>query len=158
MDIRNHTISILVNNKPDVLARIAGIFSGRGYNIESISANVTMNPEITKIIIVTVGNTATVTQIQKQLKKLVDVINVSRARESKHAQREMALVRITLYEGTLDEITKLVEELKCRIVVKKPDHCVVEITGNKEEIDLALTRFDAIGIDDVSKSGIVTLS
>ncbi|MEA1971440.1 MAG: acetolactate synthase small subunit, partial [Thermodesulfobacteriota bacterium] len=76
MDIKNHTISILVNNKPDVLARIAGIFSGRGYNIENISANVTMDPKTTKITIVTMGNTATVTQIQKQLKKLVDVIKV----------------------------------------------------------------------------------
>lgn len=157
MDIKNHTISILVNNKPDVLARIAGIFSGRGYNIENISANVTMDPRITKITIVTMGNTATVTQIQKQLKKLVDVIKVSRPRESRYAQREMALVRMKLHEVTMAEITKIVEELKCRVVVKKSDYCVVEITGDKEEIDMALTRLDAIGIDDVSRSGIVTL-
>jgi len=157
MDVRNHTISILVNNKPDVLARIAGIFSGRGYNIENISANVTMDPRITKITIVTMGNTATVTQIQKQLKKLVDVIKVSRPRESKYAQREMALVRMKLHEGTMDKITKIVEELKCRVAIKKPDYCVVEITGDKEDIDLALTRLDAIGIDDVSRSGTVTL-
>ena len=146
-----------MNNKPDVLARIAGIFSGRGYNIENISANVTMDPRITKITIVTMGNTATVTQIQKQLKKLVDVIKVSRPRESRYAQREMALVRMNLHEGTMADITKIVEELKCRVVVKKSDYYVVEITGDKEEIDLALTRLDAIGIDDVSRSGIVTL-
>ena len=157
MEIKNHTISILVNNKPDVLARIAGIFSGRGYNIENISANVTMAPKITKITIVTMGNTATVTQIQKQLKKLVDVIKVSRPRESRYAQREMALVRMNLHEGTLADITKIVEELKCRVVAKKSDYCVVEITGDKEEIDLALTSLDAVGIDDVSRSGIVTL-
>ncbi|MBW2648334.1 MAG: acetolactate synthase small subunit [Deltaproteobacteria bacterium] len=157
MDVKNHTISILVNNKPDVLARIAGIFSGRGYNIESISANITMNPKITKIIIVTMGNTATVIQIQKQLKKLVDVIKVSRPRESWYAQREMALVRMKLREGAMAEIAKIIEELKCRIVVKKSDYCVVEITGDKEEIDLALTHLDVIGINDVSRSGIVTL-
>ena len=157
MDIKNHTISILVNNKPDVLARIAGIFSGRGYNIENISANVTMDHGITKITIVTMGNTATVTQIQKQLKKLVDVIKVSRPRESRYAQREMALVRMNLHEGTMANITKIVEELKCRVVVKKSDYCVVEITGDKEELDMALTRLDAIGINDVSRSGIVTL-
>jgi acetolactate synthase-1/3 small subunit len=103
------------------------------------------------------GNTATVTQIQKQLKKLVDVIKVSRPRESRYAQREMALVRMNLHEGTMADITKIVEELKCRVVVKKSDYYVVEITGDKEEIDLALTRLDAIGIDDVSRSGIVTL-
>ncbi len=157
MDIKSHTLSIMVNNKPDVLARIAGIFSGRGYNIESISANITMNPEITKIIIVTMGNTATITQIQKQLKKLVDVIGVSRPRESKYAQREMALVKMNLHEVTMDEIEKIVEELNYRLILKKSDYCVFEITGDKEEIDLALTRLDVLGIDDVSRSGIVTL-
>jgi len=146
-----------VNNKPDVLARITGIFSGRGYNIENISANVTMDPKITKITIVTMGNTATVTQIQKQLKKLVDVIKVSRPRESKYAQREMSLVRMKLHEGTMAEITKIVEELKCRVVAKKSDDCIVEITGDKEEIDMTLTRLNAVGIDEVSRSGMVTL-
>ncbi len=157
MDKKNHTISILVNNKPDVLARIAGIFSGRGYNIEAISANVTMDPGITKITIVTMGNTATVTQIQKQLKKLVDVIKVSRPGESRYAQREMSLVRMSVNEENKAAIARAVEDFGCRVVVKRSDCCVVEITGNKEETDLALTRLDAIGINDASRSGIVTL-
>jgi acetolactate synthase-1/3 small subunit len=157
MEVREHTLSLLVNNKPDVLARIAGIFSGRGYNIENISANVTMDPAVTKITIVTTGNTATVTQIQKQLKKLVDVIKVSSPKEGRYAQREMALVRMNLHEDTMAEITKVLEELTCGKVVTQSDYCVVEITGDKKEIDLALTRLDAIGIDDVSRSGVVTL-
>ncbi|HOO90417.1 MAG TPA: acetolactate synthase small subunit [Syntrophales bacterium] len=154
MEVREHTISLLVNNKPDVLARIAGTFSGRGYNIENISANVMMDPNVTKITIVTMGNTATVTQIQKQLKKLIDVIKVSIPGENRYAQREMALVKLRLHEA---DMTKLFDELKCREVVRNSDYCVVEITGDKEEIDQALTRLDAIGIDDVSRSGVVTL-
>ena len=157
MEVREHTVSLLVNNKPDVLARVAGTFSGRGYNIENISANVTMDPQVTKITIVTTGNTATVTQIQKQLKKLVDVIKVSCPGESRHSQREMALVRMGLHEDTVAEITKIFDELTCREVVRKSDCCIIEITGHKTEIDLALTRLDAIGIDDVSRSGVVTL-
>ncbi len=157
MDIKNHTISILVNNKPDVLARIAGVFSGRGYNIEAISANVTMDPGITRITIVTMGNTATVTQIQKQLKKLVDVIRVSRPGENGYAQREMSLVRMSVNEENRAAIAQAVEDLGCRVVAKRSDCCVVEITGNKEETDLVLTHLDAIGIDDVSRSGIVIL-
>ena len=157
MEVREHTISLLVNNKPDVLARIAGIFSGRGYNIENISANVMMDPKVTKITIVTTGNTATVTQIQKQLKKLVDVINVSIPGESRYAQREMALVKMNLHEDTMAEITKIVEGFTSGRVVTNADYCIVEITGDKREIDLALTRLDAIGIDDVSRSGVVTL-
>ena len=157
MEVKEHTLSLLVNNKPDVLARIAGTFSGRGYNIENISANITMDPKVTKITIVTTGTTATVTQIQKQLIKLFDVIKVSRSKESRYAQREMALVRMNLHEDTMAELTKIVEELTCGKVVTKSDYSVVEITGDKQEIDLALTRLDAIGIDDVSRSGVVTL-
>ena len=157
MEVKEHTLSLLVNNKPDVLARIAGTFSGRGYNIENISANITMDPKVTKITIVTTGTTATVPQIQKQLIKLFDVIKVSRSKESRYAQREMALVRMNLHEDTMAELTKIVEELTCGKVVTKSDYSVVEITGDKQEIDLALTRLDAIGIDDVSRSGVVTL-
>ena len=76
MTVRENTISILVNNKPDVLARIAGTFSGRGFNIESISANITRNPEITNIIITTIGDQETVIKLEKQLNKLVDVLEV----------------------------------------------------------------------------------
>ena len=157
MEVKEHTLSLLVNNKPDVLARIAGTFSGRGYNIENISANVTMDPHVTKITIVTKGNTATVTQIQKQLIKLFDVIKVSSPMENRSTQREMALVRMNLHEDTMTDITKIVEELTCGKVVTKSDYSVVEITGDKQEIDLALTRLDAIGIDDVSRLGVVTL-
>ncbi|MBN2517035.1 MAG: acetolactate synthase small subunit [Deltaproteobacteria bacterium] len=157
MEVKKHTIQLVVNNKPDVLARIAGTFSGRGFNIESITANITMNPDVTKINIVTTGDSRTATKIQNQLKKLVDVLQVSHVRETKYGQREMALIRIKLTQETKEEVEKAIEELNCRVITKKSDSCTVEVTGTGNEIDQALTRFGPLGLEDMSRSGIVAL-
>lgn len=157
MEIKKHTIKLIVDNKPDVLARIAGIFSGRGFNIESITANVTMDSGITKINIVTSGNSATVTKIQNQLKKLVDVRQVSHVRETKLGQREMALIRLKLTEKNKNKVEKAIEDLGCRIISKKSDYCVIEATGTEEEIEQVLKHFEPLGMEDMSRSGIVTL-
>lgn len=157
MEVKKHTIQLVVNNKPDVLARIAGTFSGRGFNIESITANITMNPKITKINIVTTGDTRTLTKIQNQLKKIVDVLQVSHVRETKYGLREMALIRINLTQENKEEVAKAIEELNCRTIVKKADSCTVEVTGTCYEIDKVLTRFESLGMEDMSRSGIVAL-
>ncbi len=154
MEVKEHTISLLVNNKPDVLARIAGTFSGRGYNIENISANVTLDPKITKINIVTVGNSATVVQIEKQLKKLVDVIDAFHVKSRSSIQREMILVRV---EAEREGVMKAVEEFGCRILKEGPDYFILELTGDKNEIDQALTYLETLDIKDMSRSGRVVL-
>lgn len=150
-------IKLLVDNKPDVLARIAGIFSGRGFNIESITANITMDPEITKINIGTIGDSATVTKIQNQLKKLVDVRQVSHVRETKFGQREMALIRLKLTEKNKNKVEKVIEDLNCKVITKKSDYCVIEATGTEEEIEQVLKHFEPLGMEDMSRSGIVAL-
>jgi acetolactate synthase-1/3 small subunit len=157
MEVKKHTIQLVVNNKPDVLARIAGTFSGRGFNIESITANITMNPDITKIIIVTMGDSRTVTKILNQLRKIVDVLQVSHVRETKHGLREMALIRIKLTPETKEEVAKAIEELNCRVISKKSDSFTIEVTGTCSEIDKALNRFESLGMEDMSRSGIVAL-
>jgi acetolactate synthase-1/3 small subunit len=157
MEVKKHTIQLVVTNKPDVLVRVAGIFSGRGFNIESITASITMNPDITKINIVTSGDSRTVTKIQNQLKKLVDVLQVSHVRETKYGQREMALIRIKLIEENKEEVAQAIEELNCRVINKKSDSYTLEMTGTCNEIDHALTRFESLGMDDMSRSGIVAL-
>ncbi|MDD5722234.1 MAG: acetolactate synthase small subunit [Syntrophales bacterium] len=154
MEVKEHTISLLVHNKPDVLARIAGTFSGRAYNIENISANVTLDPKITKITIATVGNTATITQIEKQLKKLVDVIDVSHVRTMSSIQREMILVRV---EADREGVMKAVDELGCRVLKEGPDCFILELTGDKKEVDQALTYLETLGIKNMSRSGMVVL-
>jgi len=150
-------IKLIVDNKPDLLARVAGIFSGRGFNIESITANITMDPEITKINIGTTGDSATVTKIQNQLKKLVDVRQVSHVRETKFGQREMVLIRLKLTQKNKNKVEKAIEDLQCRLITRKSDYCVIEATGTEEEIEQVLKHFEPLGMEDMSRSGIVAL-
>jgi len=157
MEIKNHTMTIVVNNKPDVLARIAGIFSGRGFNIESISANVTLNPEVTKIILVTKGNTATVGRIENQIRKLVDVIDFQVVANDRAILREMILIRIPLADKDTEKIRKDIENFHCRIVRMESDHCILEITGTLEEIQWVMKGLEPHGIEDLSRSGLIVL-
>ncbi|MBW2673469.1 MAG: acetolactate synthase small subunit [Deltaproteobacteria bacterium] len=157
MEVKEHTISLLVNNKPDVLARIAGTFSGRGYNIENISANVTLDPKITKINIVTVGNSATIVQIEKQLKKLVDVIDAFHVKSRSAVQRELILVRVEVSQGDRGGIIKAIEEFGCRVLKEGSGYFILELTGSKEEVDQALTYLETLGMKNMSRSGRVVL-
>jgi len=157
MEVRENTISILVNNRPDVLARIAGTFSGRGFNIESISANITMNPDITRIIITTIGNRETVTKLQKQLTKIIDVLEVKDLTRVNSTCREMILVRMKLTEAYQGKIMQTIDTLKWKIVRMDADACILEITGGKEEIDNALTILDKLGMDDFTRTGVIAL-
>jgi len=150
-------IKLLVDNKPDVLARVAGVFSGRGFNIESVTANITMDPNITKINIGTTGDSATVTKIQNQLKKLVDVRQVTHVRETKFGQREMVLIRLKLTEKNKNKVEKAIEDLNCKVITRKSDYCVIEATGTEEEIEQVLKHLKPLGMEDMSRSGIVTL-
>lgn len=157
MEVKKHMIKLIVDNKPDVLARVAGIFSGRGFNIESVTANITMDPNITKINIGTTGDSATVTKIQNQLKKLVDVRQVSHVRETKFGQREIALIRLKLTEKNKNKVEKAIEDLNCRTITRKSDYCVIEATGTEDEIEQVLKHLKPLGMEDMSRSGIVTL-
>jgi len=157
MEVGKHTIQIVVKNRPDVLVRVAGIFSGRGFNIESITANVTMDPGITKINIVTTGDSRTVIKIQNQLKKLVDVRQVSHIRKTKHGQREIVLIRLKLSSENKDKIMNAIDSFKCRVLSRKTDHCIIEATGSGEEIDDILNHFAPLGMEDMCRSGIVAL-
>ena len=157
MEVKKHMIKLLVDNKPDVLARVAGVFSGRGFNIESVTANITMDPNITKINIGTTGDSATVTKIQNQLKKLVDVRQVTHVRETKFGQREMVLIRLKLTEKNKNKVEKAIEDLNCKVITRKSDYCVIEATGTEEEIEQVLKHLKPLGMEDMSRSGIVTL-
>ena len=157
MEIKENTISILVNNKPDVLARIAGTFSGRGFNIESISANITGNPDITRIIITTLGNRETVIKLEKQLTKIIDVLEVKDLTRVDSACREMILVRIKFSEANQGKIMQTIDTLKWKIVSMDADICILEVTGNKEDIDNALAILGKMGMDDFTRTGVIAL-
>ncbi|MDO9529970.1 MAG: acetolactate synthase small subunit [Syntrophales bacterium] len=157
MERKDQTITFLVNNRPDVLAKIAGVFSARSFNIESISANITMNPEITKIIIVTRGDTATVTKIKNQTKKLIDILEVSHLKEKSSLQREMILVKVKLTNENRGKVMEVIRDYNCRLITVDADNCVLEATGNKSEIKNILKRLERLGIEDLSRSGILAL-
>ena len=157
MEIKENTISILVNNKPDVLARIAGTFSGRGFNIESISANITMNPDITRIIITTLGNRETVIKLEKQLTKIIDVLDVKDLTRIDSACREMILVRMKFTEANQGKIMQTIDTLKWKVVSMDADTCILEVTGNKEDIDNALAILEKMGMEDFTRTGVIAL-
>ncbi|HBH88196.1 MAG TPA: acetolactate synthase small subunit [Syntrophaceae bacterium] len=157
MEVKENTISILVNNRPDVLARIAGTFSGRGFNIESISANITRNPDITRIIITTLGNRETVIKLEKQLTKIIDVLEVKDLTRADSACREMILVRMKWTEENHGKIMQTIDTLKWKIVSMDADICILEITGGKEEISNALAILDKLGMDDFTRTGVIAL-
>jgi acetolactate synthase-1/3 small subunit len=157
MEVKENTISILVNNRPDVLARIAGTFSGRGFNIESISANITRNPEITRIIITTLGSRDTVIKLEKQLSKIIDVLEVKDLTRVNATCREMVLVRMKLTDANQVKIMQTVDTLKWKVVRMDADTCILEVTGGKKEIDDALALLDKMGMDDFARTGVVAL-
>lgn len=158
MDIRENTISILVNNKPDVMARIAGTFSGRGFNIETIAVNVTKDPQVSKIILTIWGNQDTITKIEKQLNRMLDVIQVDDLTGRDAVRREMILVRMKATGEQKSDLMKTVDTHKWNIVSSSPDYSIVEITGHKDDIENALAILEPLGIDDFTRTGTVALA
>ncbi|MGA2525565.1 MAG: acetolactate synthase small subunit [Smithellaceae bacterium] len=157
MENKEHIISILVHNKPDVLARIAGTLGGKGYNIESLCVNTTTKYEISKIVMATIGNQATIARIENQLQRLVDVIQVDDLTNVDSIHREMILVRLNFAEDKKEQIKKAIDTYKWKVIVSNDAFVILEITGDKPQIDLALARLEPLGVTDITRTGIVAL-
>ena len=155
--LKERAIAVIVNNRPDVLARIAGTFSARGFNIESISANVTRNPAVTKIIITTLTTPETITKVIKQLNRLVDVLETRRLRRPQAVRREMILARVPLMKERQAAIRELIDACGGKTVSLEPGSAVLEFTGDKEELEEILTRLEALGMEDFSRTGVIAL-
>ena len=157
MEKKAHIISLLVNNKPDVLARVSGILGGRGYNIDSLCVNTTMSPETSKIVLTTTGDQTTITKIEKQLNKLVDVLQVSDLTEDDSVQSELALIRMKLTKENKAEILKAVEIFKARMLMMEPVYCIIELAGKPDELESALAHLKPMGIEDTVRTGAIAL-
>ncbi len=158
MEKKEHIISILVHNKPDVLARIAGILGGKGYNIESLCVNSTTQYEVSKIVMTTVGSKETVTRIENQLRRLVDVIQVDDLTNVESIHRELILVRINFTAEKKEQIKKAIDTNKWKVIVSADAYVILEITGDQSQIDFALARLDPLGIADITRTGIIALN
>jgi acetolactate synthase-1/3 small subunit len=152
-----HTISILVENEFGVLSRVAGLFSGRGFNIESLSVAVTLDPTVSRITLVTTGDDAVLEQITKQLNKLVSIIRVSDFKDTEHVERELVLIKVTADERTRAELMNIVNIFRGKVIDVSPQTYIVEITGNEEKIDAICQLLRPLGIVEIVRTGRVAM-
>ncbi len=153
-----HTISCLVENKFGVLSRVSGLFSGRGYNIESLSVGETIDPAVSTMTIVTTGDDQIIEQITKQLNKLIDVIKVIDLVEVDHVEREMILVKVTPKRENKAEVLRLAEIFRGRIVDSSQKTYTVEITGDEKKIEAFVEIMKPMGIKEFVRTGKVAIA
>ncbi len=152
-----HTISVLVENKFGVLTRIAGLFSGRGYNIDTLNVAPTQDADTSKMTIVTRGDDSTVDQIVKQLNKLVNVLEVRDFSEGEYVDRELVLVKVSVDSKTRAEIMQIADIFRAKIVDVQPKSLTIEITGNESKIEKFIALMKTFGIAELTRTGKVAL-
>jgi len=151
--IMRHTISVLVENKFGVLTRVAGLFSGRGYNIDTLNVGPTHDPKTSRMTIVTRGDDATIEQIVKQLNKLVDVLTVQDFREAEYIDRELVLVKVSVDSSTRAEVMQITDIFRAKIVDVQPSSLTIEITGNESKVEKFLELMKTFGIVELTRTG-----
>jgi acetolactate synthase-1/3 small subunit len=151
-DLR-HTLGVLVENQPGVLSRVAGLFSGRGFNIESLTVAETIDPEISRITLVTSGNEQIMEQIIKQLRKLVNVIKVIDFREVEFVDREMALIKVKAETTTRAEALRIVDIFRGKVVDVSPTSYTIEVTGDGKKIEAIVELLQHLGIIEIVRTG-----
>lgn len=159
MSSHKHTVSVLVENKFGVLARVAGLFSGRGYNICSLTVNATNDPAVSKMTIVTEGDDSVLEQIGKQLNKLVEVISVTDLTGSQFIERELVLVKVKAEtHSERSEIIQLVELFHGNIVIVNEKELGIEIQGDADRIENFISLIGKFEIIEIARSGRVAIS
>src|SRR5689334_13774321 len=155
--LMRHTISVLVENKFGVLTRIAGLFSGRGYNIDTLNVGPTQDPNTSRMTIVTRGDDATLEQIVKQLNKLVDVLQVLDFRDGEYVDRELVLVKVAVDSETRAEVMQITDIFRAKIVDVQPKSLAIEVTGNESKVEKFLDLMKTFGVLDLTRTGKVAL-
>ncbi|MDA8417937.1 MAG: acetolactate synthase small subunit [Desulfobacteraceae bacterium] len=153
-----HTLSVLLQNKPGVLSRVTGLFSGRGFNIESLSVAPTLENEVSCLTLVTKGDEAIIEQITKQLHKLIDVIKVTDMAEHEFVEREMALIRVKAEAGSRAEVLRVIDIFRGKVVDVAPKSYVVEVTGSPTKIKAIIDILRPIGIQEIVRTGSVAMT
>ena len=152
-----HTISVLVENKFGVLTRIAGLFSGRGYNIDTLNVAPTQDPTTSRMTIVTRGDDATVEQIVKQLNKLVNVIKVQDYGAEEYIDRELVLAKVAVDSKSRAEVMQITDIFRAKIVDLQAKSLTIEITGNESKVDKFLDLMKTFGVMDLTRTGKVAM-
>jgi acetolactate synthase I/III small subunit len=153
-----HTLSVLVENRFGVLTRVAGMFSGRGFNIDTLNVAPTLDASMSRMTIVVRGDDKVLEQVVKQTEKLVDVIKVEDFRDDEFVDRELVLMRVNVTAKTRSEVLQICDVFRAKIVDVRLDKLVIEITGNEGKIAKFISLMEHFGIAEMTRTGKVALS
>jgi acetolactate synthase I/III small subunit len=154
-----HIIAVELQNEAGALTRVAGLFSSRGYNIESLSVAPTEDPSMSRLTLVTTGNDAAIAQILAQLQKLIDVVDVTDMTRGEHIERELLLLKLAVTESSLARLTVLVTEAGARILSAQLANFVIELTSSEAQVNRFIAAASQFGeVLDVVRSGALGLS
>ena len=153
-----HTISVLVENKFGVLTRIAGMFSGRGFNIDSLNVAPTQDPSMSRMTLVVRGDDRVLDQVVKQLNKLIDVIEIQDFRENEYVDRELILMRVNVDSHSRPEVMQICDIFRAKIIDVQHKNVSIEVTGNESKISKFIFLMEPFGIADLTRTGKVALS
>ena len=153
-----HTLSVLLQNKPGVLSRVTGLFSGRGFNIESLCVAETLDPGISCLTLVTRGDNNIIEQITKQLHKLIDVIKVSDISEKEYVEREMVLIRVKAESHTRAEVLRIIDIFRGKVIDVSSRSYAVEVTGSASKVQAIIDLLRPIGIKEIIRTGTIAMA
>lgn len=155
--INRYVLAVLVENHSGVLSKISGLFSRRGYNIQSLTVGTTEDPDISRMTIVILGDEQMVEQINKQLNKLIDVIKIIELDSSKCVYRELALVKVSVDEGSKSSITETVNIFRGNIIDMNRRSMTIELTGDDDKISAFIELMKPFGIKEIARTGLTAL-
>ncbi|HUE34127.1 MAG TPA: acetolactate synthase small subunit [Mycobacterium sp.] len=153
-----HTLSVLVEDKPGALARVAGLFSRRGFNIESLAVGATEQKDMSRMTIVVSAEETPLEQVTKQLNKLINVIKIVEQDEENSVARELALIKVRADAGTRSQVIEAINLFRAKVVDVSPEALTIEATGDRGKIEALLRVLEPFGIREIVQSGLVSMS
>ena len=156
-EVQRHTFAVLVENQFGVLGRITGLFSARGFNIESLSVAETDDPSVSRITLVTAGDDKILEQVNKQLNRLIDVIKVTDLSEEPHVDREMVLIKVSTEEFRRAEVFRIAEIFRAKIVDVTSKTYVLEVTGDEGKIGAIIDLLKPLGVKEIVRTGKIAI-
>lgn len=152
-----HVLSVLVENEPGVLSRVAGLFSGRGFNIDTLNVGPTLEKGVSLMTISTHGDEQIIEQIIKQLRKVITVIKVVDLSDAKAVEREMVLIKLNASDSNRAEILRIVDIFRCKVVDVSTDELTLEVTGDQGKINALVNLLQRFGIKEFARTGTVAM-
>lgn len=153
-----HTLSVLVENKPGVLARVSGLFSRRSFNIDSLAVGETENPDVSRITIVVNADSSPLEQVTKQLNKLINVIKIVELDDDNSVSRELALIKVRADAGIRSQVIEAVNLFRAKVIDVSTEALTIEATGDRGKIEALLRVLEPFGIREIVQSGVVSLA